>query len=233
MTDREIDEILRRAGQVHHEVDEALLDRVGRSMGPALRPVRPRAPMWALAGGVAVVCAAVALAGAAQLGLHGIQRLTGWERALIFPALGILLCGAATASAGETIPGSRRLVRPGVLLGVSSLALLGIFAILFHDYATRRFVPQGLVCLKAGLLLAIPAGVAAWVILRRGFAVNRVGAGLVTGTLAGLAGIAMLELHCPNFEALHVMVWHTAVVPIAGAAGAAMGWLRGRRGGHI
>jgi hypothetical protein len=29
----------------------------------------------------------------------------------------------------------------------------------------------------------------------------------------------MLELHCKNFETLHVMVWHTVVLPLAGAAG--------------
>jgi hypothetical protein len=34
----------------------------------------------------------------------------------------------------------------------------------------------------------------------------------------------MLELHCSNFQALHVLVWHTAVVPVSAAAGAAVGW---------
>ena len=38
----------------------------------------------------------------------------------------------------------------------------------------------------------------------------------------------MLELHCANFQALHVLVWHTAVVPVSAAAGALVGWaLRG------
>jgi hypothetical protein len=44
------------------------------------------------------------------------------------------------------------------------------------------------------------------------------------GTLAGLAGVTMLELHCANFEALHVMLWHTAVIPVSGAAGALLAW---------
>jgi hypothetical protein len=58
-------------------------------------------------------------------------------------------------------------------------------------------------------------------VLRRGFAVNPAGAGLAAGTLAGLAGLLMLEIHCPNFRAPHVMVWHTAVVPVS----AVTGWL--------
>jgi len=68
-----------------------------------------------------------------------------------------------------------------------------------------------------------------WLLLRRGFAVNSVSAGLVGGALAGLCGVTMLELHCVNFEALHVLVWHTAVVPVSAAAGALVGWaLRSR-----
>jgi hypothetical protein len=37
--------------------------------------------------------------------------------------------------------------------------------------------------------------------------------------LAG-SGVTMLELHWANFQALHVLVWHTAVVPVSTAAGA-------------
>jgi hypothetical protein len=69
-------------------------------------------------------------------------------------------------------------------------------------------------------VVAVPTGIASWLVLHRGFAVNRTAAGLSAGTLAGLAGLAMLEIHCPNFHAMHVMVWHTAVIPISGLAGA-------------
>jgi hypothetical protein len=34
----------------------------------------------------------------------------------------------------------------------------------------------------------------------------------------------MLELHCQNFQAAHVLVWHIAVVPLSGAAGALVAW---------
>ena len=36
------------------------------------------------------------------------------------------------------VPGSRRRVAPGSLLGAGSLALMAIFAVLFHDYRTER-----------------------------------------------------------------------------------------------
>ena len=35
----------------------------------------------------------------------------------------------------------------------------------------------------------------------------------------------MLELHCSNFQTLHVLVWHTLVVPVSGAIGAFLGWV--------
>lgn len=224
MKDKEIDEILKRAAQAPHEVDPALLDRVSKSIGSSLGPVRPLPPAWVLVGGLALICAAVALAGAARAGFYGIQKLSVLERALIFPALGIFVWLGATAAAGEMIPGSRRRAAPGLLLGAGSLMLLVVFAVLFHDYRTDHFVAQGIVCLTVGLLHAIPAALASWFLVRRGFAVNPVAAGLVLGTLAGLAGVTMLELHCANFEAPHVMLWHTAVIPVSAAAGAVAGW---------
>jgi len=229
--DREIDAILNRAAQTPHQVEPALLASLANSVGASLRPVRPLPPAWTLVGGLVLICAAVAVAGAARFGLHGVEKMSLLDRGLIFSALGIFVWLAATTQVAEMIPGSRRRVSPGTLLAAGSLALVAVFAILFRDYHTHRFVPQGVACLTAGLLHAIPAALVSWLLLRRGFAVNPVAAGLVAGTLAGLAGVTMLELHCPNFEALHVMLWHTAVVPIAGATGALLAWLRGRQDG--
>jgi hypothetical protein len=226
--DREIDEILQQAAQAPPDVDPDLLDRVAKSIGSSLRPVRPLPPAWILASGLALICAAVALAGAARSGLYGLQKMSVLDRAMIFPALGILIWLAAIACVSEMVPGSRHRVAPGSLLGAGCLALLAVFAVLFRDYRTHNFVSQGVVCLIAGLLHAIPAALASWLVLRRGFAVNSVAAGMVVGTLAALAGVSMLELHCANFEALHVMLWHTAVTPVSAAAGAWLAWLLSR-----
>jgi hypothetical protein len=218
--DREIDEILTQAAQVPHAVDPAVLDRVARSIERSFGPVRPLPPAWALAGGLVLICAAVAGAGAARSGLYGIQNLSVLGIALVFPVLVILICLAAMEFVGEMTPGSRRRVAPGFLLAAGCLALLAVFAAVFRDYGTEQFVPQGVACLTAGLLHAIPAALASWLLLRRGCAVNSIAAGVVAGTLAGLAGVTMLELHCANFEAPHVMLWHTAVMPLCAAAGA-------------
>jgi hypothetical protein len=34
----------------------------------------------------------------------------------------------------------------------------------------------------------------------------------------------MLELHCQNFQAAHVLVWHIGVIPLSAAAGAFVAW---------
>ena len=224
MRDRDLDDILRRAAEAKPEVDPALLNRIAMSLGSATQPVHALPPSWILATGLVLICEAAAIGGALLLGAHGVQRMTWVEAGLIFSVLGILVWFAAMLCVAEVIPGSRRPIAPWLLCAFCCIGLGATFALLFHDYATERFVSQGLACLGAGLMEALPASLAAWWILKRGFAVNPVTAGLATGILAGLAGVTMLELHCINFEAPHLMVWHIAVLPVSAAIGALAGF---------
>jgi Negative regulator of sigma F len=220
VNDKDIDEALKRAAQSPYEIEPALLERVASTARASLRAVRPLPPTWILSGGLVLIVASIALAGAARAGFYGIEEMGLVQRALIFSTLTMLAWVTATKFVHEMIPGSRRWLSPRVLLGVISAALLGVFALLFRDYQTYHFLSAGIVCLLTGFLFAIPAGLLSWLVLRRGFAVSPVSAGLAAGTLAGLAGVAMLELHCENFQAAHVLVWHTAVVPLSAVAGA-------------
>jgi hypothetical protein len=217
--DEDIDDILKQAAGSAPEVDPAILDRVSASIRSSLNPVRPLPPASVLAGGLVLICAAVALAGGMLLGPHGVQKMSGLEIGLIFPVLGVLVYVGAVLCVAEAIPGSRLPAAPGVLTVSACIALAAVFGLLFRDYRTERFVSQGVACLIAGLAIALPAALAVWWFLRRGFAVNSVAAGWARGMLAGLAGVTMLELHCPNFEAPHVMVWHIAVLPVSTAIG--------------
>jgi hypothetical protein len=230
--DREIDALLEKAARAPQGVNPELLERVAATIRPSLQPVRPLPATWILVAGLVLICLAVALAGAARAGFYGIAKMDLFERLLIFAALAVFALVAAIQFVGELIPGSRRRVSPGVLLGFGTVALLGVFALLFRDYHTDQFVHAGLVCLFAGLFHAIPAGLVCWWLLRRGFAVNSVAAGFVGGTLAGLAGVTLLELHCANFEALHILIWHTAVVPVSAALGALVAWALHFRASH-
>ncbi len=224
MSDQDVDKVLQTDSGAAPKVEPALLQRIADSTNSSLRPVRPLPPTWMLTAGLALICAAVAVAAAAGSGFYGIEKLGPWERALIFSTTGILVWVAGKAFVSQLIPASRQPVSAGVFLTITCAALLGVFALVFRDYRTEHFISAGLACLLMGLLLAIPAAFLSWLLLRRGVAVNCVAAGFVGGALAGLSGVTMLELHCANFQALHVLVWHTAVVPVSAGAAALMAW---------
>ena len=224
MRNADIDDALERAVRSPHAVQPELLKRIAETIRPTLVPVRPLPPGWALSAGLLLILAAVALVGAARVGFQGFAALGLVPRAAIFGTLMVLACAAAGAMVAEWIPGSRRRLTAGGLLALACAALLGVFALLFHDYRTQHFLAAGLSCLLTGLLHAVPAALLAWWLLRRGCALNAVSAGLAAGVLGGLTGETLLELHCTNFEALHVLIWHTLVVPVSGAAGALLGW---------
>ena len=226
MRDGDIDEILKNAAERLPRVKPASLKSVAGSIQPSLRPVRPLPPTWVLTGGVFLICATIALAGAARAGFNGFAKMDLLERALIFSTLIILAWLAATQFVHEMIPGSRRRISAEGVLALGSVALLSVFAALFHDYHTDHFVSAGLICLAMGVAHAIPAALLSWWVLRRGFAVNPQSAGLVAGTIGGLAGVGLLELHCPNFQAMHILIWHTAVLLVSAALGTLLGRAR-------
>lgn len=223
MNDKEIDGILKNAKAVTGDPDPEVLRRIADSIVPSLRPVRPLPPAWRMTGALIAVCAAVSLAGALRVGLVGFDKMDLAQRVAVFSGLAILVWAAARAMVAEMIPGSRRTVAPVVLLAMSCVALAGLFALMFHDSSIENFISIGLNCLFTGLLHAVPAGLLSWLVLRRGFAMNAAAAGLLAGMLGGLAGVGMLELHCPNFETAHLVVWHTAVVLLS----AILGYLAG------
>jgi hypothetical protein len=229
MTDEDVDKVLQKTSRAASQVDPALLSGIADSINSSLRPVRPLPPTWILTGELAVICAAVAVTAAARTGFYGVEKLGLWERVLIFSTLAILVWMTGKEFVRQLIPGSRQPLSVGSILTIGSAALLGVFAMVFRDYRTDHFISAGIACLLTGLLLAFPAACMSGLLLRRGFAVNPVAAGLGGGALAGLCGVTMLELHCPNFQALHVLVWHTAVLPGSAAAGALVGWALYRR----
>jgi len=223
VNDKEIDGILKNAKAVTGDPPPEVLRRITDSIVPSLRPVRPLPPAWRMTGTLIAVCAAVSLAGALRVGLAGFDKMDLPQRVVIFSGLAVLVWAAARTLVAEMIPGSRRTVAPLVHLAMSCAGLAGLFALMFHDSSIENFISIGLNCLFTGLLHAVPATLLSWLVLRRGFAMNAAAAGLLAGMLGGLAGVGMLELHCPNFETAHLVVWHTAVVLLS----AILGYLAG------
>ena len=224
MTDQEIDDILQRAAGSSREVPARLLERIADSVAASLQPVRPLPPNWVLSGALGLIGGAVALIGAGRAGFQGFEALGFLSRVLILSALALFIWAAARRAVDEWTPGSPRRLSTGGLVAALSVALAVVLGLLFDDYRTESFFAAGLTCLSTGVSHAVPAALIGWWVLRRGCALDSVSAGLAVGGLAGLAGLAVLELHCANFEALHVLVWHTLVVPMSAGFGALIGW---------
>lgn len=228
MNDREIDKLLNGA-EVPQGPKAETLGRIAQSIAESIGPVRVLPPRWMLIGGAAMICATVPLLGALALGFAGIVKMSALERATVLSTLVILVFASASELVSAIVPGGRRRFSSGGLLVVAVLCLAVVLAASFRDYPTTNFIHAGLVCLAVGLVHAIAAGLLSWLVLRRGVAMDPISAGLVGGTLEGLAGIGMLELHCPNFQAAHVLVWHLGVLVMSAALGLLCGWTLTRR----
>jgi len=223
--DLRVDEVLDQARRASHEVSTDLVDRIAGTIASTLAPVRPLPSPWVLAAGLTLIGVAVALLGALRAGFQGFEALGVSARLVILGTLAALLVIVARQVVAAWVPGSRRSVSPAAVLVMICGALLLVFAALFHDYRLQHFLSAGLTCLLTGVLHAIPAGLLGWWLLRRGYAVNGLSAGLLAGIFGGLVGVTTLELHCPNFEAAHLLLWHTLVVPVSGAVGLLTGLL--------
>jgi hypothetical protein len=220
MTPEEIDRIFAQSGG--RGLDPDAIERAKAALPGRIVPVRPLAPPSMFLLAFLAAFAVISVACASLLGMAGLRALDDFQRAVIFPLLVLVAAIAALAAAREMRPaGGRRIGR--FALAASTAGLLAAFAFLLRDYATPNFVPQGIRCLVAGLVCAIPTAAILYLFLRRGFVLDWPSAGLALGTLAGLSGVAMLEMHCPILQAPHVMFWHVAVVPLAGTGG----WLLG------
>lgn len=239
MIEKDMDGIFERAANAPDVVDPQVLARVTASMASSLQPVRPLPPAGRIATWLFLISVAAAVAGASFIGFAGVRKLSVTAIAAIFPALAMFTWFAALLSVSSMTPGGLRWKNPALiqplmakvwrLLVVIMVLWIGIDAALFRDYGFNGFVQQGVPCLRAGLAVAAPTGIAGWLVLRHGFAVNSQAAGFSAGMLAGLAGVMMLELHCPNFVAPHIMVWHTAVIPVSALAGSVLAAMFGGR----
>jgi hypothetical protein len=210
-------------------MDSATLERLHASVPASLPRVRPLAPAGVYALLFAAIWAAVAVAGAAVLGMKALPLLGAGERAAIFTVFAAAASLAALAAARSMRPGAKT---PGgiVVSTVAVVAVEAVFFALFDDFHAGRFVRSGIACLSAGLACSAPAGALIWMIVKRGYVVDPLSAGTSIGAAAGMAGLTMLALHCPLKTIPHLAVWHAAVLACAVAAGAAIAAFTQARG---
>lgn len=201
----------------------ASLSRLEATILKNLRPVRPLPSEPILLFTSATIILGVVWSGAVAFGVAGWHVLSLAQRMGVFTALtasGLLL---AFSMIGLMAPGSRYAVAATSVPIVTPAAMMIVVIVMFRPRAESEFVPIGLVCLKNGLTYSIPAFVLFGAIVQCGAMLNPKVIGAAAGALAGFAGLATLEMNCPNLNVFHRLVWHCGVVLISSGVGTFFG----------
>jgi hypothetical protein len=155
--------------------------------------------------------------------MNGWGALSLVKRIVVFLTLAASAVLLANSMVRQMVPGSRHIFAPAVLLVSILVLLMMVIAATFRSQPESAFLAGGVICLKNGLMYSIPAASLLWLILRRGAILYPTPIGAVAGGLAGLAGLSVLEVNCPNLNVFHILVWHGGVVIIDSLAGALLG----------
>jgi hypothetical protein len=195
-----------------------------------LKPVKPLAPAGALCFALLAILLVVVAVGAIALGIAGWRALSLPQKIAVFAAMSASICLLAWTAARQIVPGARLLLSPIWLVVAVWAILTGIFTILFRPHQEPTFVATGLICLRIGLECAVPSALAFWLLLRRGAILNPVMTGATAGALAGLSGLMVLEIFCPNLNEYHILAWHLGAALASTLGGIAVGSIAGSYG---
>jgi len=206
------------------------LERFESAILADLKPVKPLAPTSVRFIALILVLAVVAAVGSAALGPAGWRALGLLQRVAVFTALAAAAGLLAFSVGRQAVPGSRLLVSPYWLVAVVLGVMTAIVAGLFHPHREAAFVSTGLVCLRIGLECAIPTALLFWLPLRRGAILNPMLTGASAGALAGLGGLTVLEIICPNLNQYHILIWHLGAALVSALAGLVIGSIMERSG---
>jgi hypothetical protein len=209
--------------EVGFHLSERLLRRMQAGILKDLKPVRPLSPPPILLLACSIVFLSVVAVGALLLGTTGWNVLNMLQRTAVFAALAASAVLLANSVVRQMVPGSKHAFAPATLPIAILVALMLVIAAMFRSQRESSFVMGGLACMKNGILLSIPAAFLLWLILRRGALLLPKLIGASAGGFAGLSGLSVLEVNCPNLNGFHILVWHGGVVVIGSLGGALVG----------
>jgi hypothetical protein len=201
----------------------AVLRQIAQSIATDLRPVRPMAPARYFLGALLGIFACIVAAGAYGMGALAIAAMTPLQTTAILSALGVSAVLLAYSLVNQMAPGSRHRFAPGLLpLGIA-LCLAIAMAVLFQFKDEPNFWGHAWPCMRVGALFGVLAAVPIWMTLRRGAILTPAMSGAASGLFAGLVGTSVLEIHCPNLDAWHILVSHLGVAILFAVAGFLIG----------
>ncbi len=204
------------------EIAPELQARIAQRIIAGLRPVSPLPSNRVLIALLLSLTAVTVAIGVWWLGQDGWQALAPLQSGIVFSLLGAGIFLIAYVVTSQMTPGSRQRIAPATTIVGVSLSLLIATLLLFRYRPDPDFVKVGLTCWERGLLVATGAAVLYSLVLRRGAWLSPIKLGAATGCLAGLTGLSVLEIYCPNLDRRHIGVWHLGAALTATLIGVAI-----------
>jgi hypothetical protein len=198
---------------------QATLRQIAEGMTADLRPVRPMAPTRYFFGAFVGIFVSIVALGVYRLGALAIAVMTPLQGAAILSALTVSAGLLAYSLVHQMVPGSRHRISPRLLPVGITISLVIAIAVLFQFQHERDFWGNAWACIRAGTPIGVLVAVPFWLVLRRGAILSPSMTGAATGLLAGLAGASVLEIHCPNLNAWHILASHLGVAILCTLAG--------------
>jgi Negative regulator of sigma F len=223
MSDEEIRRLLAEGSE--DRPDEKRLAEIRGLVTAELRPIRPLPSNPVLIGVALASFALISLLATMYGGHQALHVLSSAQVLVYFGSFLLLAILFAVAVLEQIIPGSKRRVKPGVLMAGAALFLIALAPVLFENFGLAGFVEDGVPCLKFGTMFATVGGALGFFLIRKGFLTSPLEAGVLTGCFAGLSGVTALGFVCPVLNAPHILVWHFGTMAIGTAGGALIGLL--------
>ena len=201
----------------------ATLQQIAEGIAINLRPVSPVAPAGYFFGAFAGIFVSIVALFVYPMGALAIAVMTPLETVAILTALAVSTGLLAYSLAHQMIPGSRHRISPRLLpVGIGVLLTI-VIAVLFQSQHEQNFWGHAWPCIRVGASIGVLAAVPFWLILRRGAILSPSMTGATTGLLAGLVGTSVLEIHCPNLDAWHLLISHLGIAMLCALAGLIIG----------
>jgi hypothetical protein len=193
------------------QVSSGQIERLQAMIAGDLHPVRPLLPSWVFLLIFALIFVGLTYLGITYLGTPGWFVLMPVQKIAVLSTLAASASLLAFSLVRQMVPGEKPLLHTGLLPAGLFVLLCLVVASVFQIRTDPHFLRAGRACLQAGVPYAIPAGLLFWLILRRGAILSSRAVGAAAGMLAGLVSTTVLEVHCPNLNVWHILVWHVGI----------------------